>query len=235
MLTFDPENRMTAYGSVMTAGYNGDGLRAWKQTSSGRTYFLYDGVVPVVELDAAGLIISTNTFGAAGLISRRSDGRSAFYTFDSEGNVSQRLDDRGDALSTHLFNAHGEVLGDSLNDPFGYKGQFGYYSDNETGLQLLTHRYYDPSRGRFLTRDPISYGGGINLYSYVANNAINSIDPFGLTRLKFYISTGTLVVITNEGYRYYIRATSGKGDATNDPRRTRGSIHRIDTGGSVLH
>lgn len=48
------------------------------------------------------------------------------------------------------------------------------------GLQLLTHRYYDPSTGRFLTRDPISYAGGINLYSYVQNNPINFIDPLGL-------------------------------------------------------
>jgi len=67
-LTFDPENRMTAYGSVLTAGYNGDGLRAWKQNASGRTYFLYDGIVPVVELDSGGSVTATNTFGASGLV-----------------------------------------------------------------------------------------------------------------------------------------------------------------------
>ena len=179
-LTFDPENRMTAYGSVLTAGYNGDGLRAWKQTSSGRTYFLYDDVVPVVELDNTGTVVSTNTFGATGLVSRRTGSTSVFYVFDSEGSVSQETDSNGNTLSNYLFNAFGEALSGSQTEPFGYRAQFGYYTDNETGLQLLTHRYYDPSRGRFLTRDPIGYEGGVNIYAYSTNNPTNLIDPDGL-------------------------------------------------------
>ena len=39
-LTYDCENHLTGYGAVLTAGYRGDGLRAWKQTAAGRTYFL---------------------------------------------------------------------------------------------------------------------------------------------------------------------------------------------------
>jgi len=191
-LTFDPENRMTAYGSVLTAGYNGDGLRAWKQNASGRTYFLYDGIVPVVELDSNGSVTATSTLGAAGLVSRREGNTSVFYSFDSEGNVAQRSDSSGTTLSNHLFSAHGTLLNGSLNDPFGYKAQFGYYTDNETGLQLLTHRYYDPSAGRFLTRDPISYNGGINLYAYVRNSPIRSSDPLGEETLQIGLS-GSLI------------------------------------------
>lgn len=33
-------------------------------------------------------------------------------------------------------------------------------------MMLLTHRYYDPTEGRFLNRDPIGYAGGMNLYAY---------------------------------------------------------------------
>jgi RHS repeat-associated protein len=41
--------------------------------------------------------------------------------------------------------------------PFGYSGKAGYQED-ESGLQLLGHRYYDSSTGRFITRDPIKDG-----------------------------------------------------------------------------
>jgi RHS repeat-associated protein len=179
-LTFDPENRMTAFGTALTAGYRGDGLRAWNENSSTRTYFLYDGIVPVVELDSSGAVLATNSFGASGLISRREASTTVYYTFDAGGSVAHRSDASGSLLSNNLFSAHGAILSGTLNEPFGYKAQFSYYTDNETGLQLLAHRYYDPSSGRFLTRDPISYAGGLNLYSYTRNNPVNGIDPWGL-------------------------------------------------------
>jgi RHS repeat-associated protein len=71
-----------------------------------------------------------------------------------------------------------------LADPYGYKAQFGYYTDSETGLQILTFRYYDAALGRFLTRDPIGFEGGVNLYGYVNNNPLNNVDPLGLDGLK---------------------------------------------------
>ncbi len=44
----------------------------------------------------------------------------------------------------------------------GFGAQTGYIIDTESGLMLLTHRYYDPIEGRFLNRDPIGYSGGLN-------------------------------------------------------------------------
>jgi RHS repeat-associated protein len=178
-LIFDPENRITAYGTVLTAGYTGDGLRAWKQNATGRTYFLYDGILPIVEMNSSGTVTATNSFGASGLVSHY-ESASTFYSLDSEGNVAQRSDSSGSVLSNHLFSAHGTVLSGALSEPFGYKAQFGYYTDIDTGLQLLTHRYYDQNTGRFLTSDPISYNGGINIYSYSTNNPVNYFDPLGL-------------------------------------------------------
>jgi RHS repeat-associated protein len=178
-LTFDPANHMTAYGSILTAGYTGNGMRAWKQNSSGRTYFLYDGLLPIIEMNSSGAVTATNSFGAAGLVSRH-ETNSVFYSFDSEGNVTQRSDSSGSVMGSLYFSAHGATLGASLSDPFGHKAQFGYYTDNETGLQLLTYRYYDPASGRFLTQDPIGFRGGINVYAYVRNGAINASDPMGL-------------------------------------------------------
>jgi hypothetical protein len=41
-------------------------------------------------------------------------------------------------------------------------------------------RYYSPSLGRFLGRDPIKERGGLNLYGFVRNNPINSWDFLGM-------------------------------------------------------
>nr|WP_261309954.1 RHS repeat-associated core domain-containing protein [Burkholderia stabilis] len=41
------------------------------------------------------------------------------------------------------------------------------------------YRYYDPSSGRFISKDPIGLAGGINVYQY-APNPIEWIDPLGL-------------------------------------------------------
>jgi|GEM_PF-6200313 len=62
----------------------------------------------------------------------------------------------------------------------GYGGPYGYQTDPDTGLMLLGHRFYDPSVGRFLTRDPIK--DGRNWYGYGGGygNPVNSVDPDGL-------------------------------------------------------
>ena len=187
---YDAENRLTSYGSLLTAGYNGDGLRAWKQTANGRTYFLYDVQGPVCELDASGNVTSTITASPGGLISRRVGSTSTFYVFDPSGNVAQRLDASGNVLSSDLYDAYGNRMVGSSTDPYGYGGMWGYYTDVETGLILCTYRYYDPQNGRWLTRDPLGYLGGVNLYAYVNNNPENRADPEGL-RYDVHPKSGT--------------------------------------------
>jgi len=181
-LTFDPENRLTSYGSVQTDGYSGDGLRAWKQSSGGRTYFLYDGTQPVGEYDSTGTLTAENIFGADGLLSRSTpSGGRLFYSFDLRGAVAERLYANGASYQVDQYDAYGnrsERLLD-YSDPWGFGAQAGYVTDLETGLLLLTHRFYDPNVGRFLTRDPMGYAGGINLYGYVRNNPVRNHDRRG--------------------------------------------------------
>jgi len=119
-------------------------------------------------------------FGANGLVSRNTPASgTVWYAFDERGNVAQRVGGNGALLSTDLYDAFGKKRSGAA-DVFGFGGQAGYYTDVETGLILCTNRHYDPQQGRFLTRDPLGYGGGINLYSYTANNPINWMDPDGL-------------------------------------------------------
>jgi RHS repeat-associated protein len=53
-------------------------------------------------------------------------------------------------------------------------------------------RFYSPSLGRWLSRDPIGEEGGRNLYSFVKNAPVNLVDPFGLV--------GTITVTTFAPY-----------------------------------
>jgi len=177
-LTFTPDNKLLTFGSLLSADYRGDGLRAWKENGEeSRIYYIYDGNVPIMELDYLGEVTDLITRVGYNVIAR--DG--IYYQKDIEGNAAHRIDIlTGGILSSDVYDAYGNIVyGGDNDDPFGYKIIAGYYKDEETGLYLLTHRYYDPYFGRFLTRDPISYNGGINLYGYTANDPVNLIDPIG--------------------------------------------------------
>jgi len=176
---FDEENRATSLGTALTAGYDGDGLRAWKNNGTVITYFLYDGIQPVCELNGSGTITATNTFGGHRLVSRNASSATTFYTFDPQGGVAQRLNASDAVGSTDAYNAWGSRTSTGSGDVFTYGAQWGYYTDGETGLVLCGHRYYDPAHGRWLTRDPIGYAGGVDLYGYCQNNAIKYADPQG--------------------------------------------------------
>lgn len=182
-LTYDIDDNLTGYGSLLSAGYDSSGLRVWKDNGSVRTHFLYAGGIPVCEMDASGNVIATNTFGANGLVSRRTGGASDFFAFDPQGSVTQQINSDGTLDANNLYDAYGNKLNTGVSAPFGYGAQSGYYTDPETGLMLLTHRYYDPTEGRFLTRDPIGYAGGMNLYGYCYGNPIGWLDPSGLIAL----------------------------------------------------
>ena len=65
-------------------------------------------------------------------------------------------------------------------NPFQYGGSVGYYTDpNAQGLILCGQRWYAPAFGRWLSRDPIGYDGGDNLYAYCGENPVAGLDPTG--------------------------------------------------------
>lgn len=82
--------------------------------------------------------------------------------------------------ASRTYDAFGNVVGatGTWRSPFGHAGPFGYQSDTDTGFQLLGHRYYDPSTGRFLTRDPAK--DGRNWYAYADNAPVARTDSNGL-------------------------------------------------------
>ncbi len=84
------------------------------------------------------------------------------------------------AEATRSYDAFGNVTGSSGTwlGPFGYAGQFDYQEDSDATLQLMGHRYYDPSIGRFMSRDAAQ--DGRNWYGYCSNNPLAFMDRLGL-------------------------------------------------------
>jgi RHS repeat-associated protein len=80
-----------------------------------------------------------------------------------------------DAFGT-VKNLQGEICG----CPFRYPGQ---YEDSETGLYYNRFRYYDSEGGEYVSQDPISVLGSMNVYQYVNDLNLN-VDIFGLSGCK---------------------------------------------------
>ena len=88
----------------------------------------------------------------------------------------------------YTYSAYGKTLTQTgtTENPFTYKGQIGYYQD-EDGLQLLRNRRYSPGQGRFISEDPIGLESGeSNFYRYVENDPVNTVDPSGLEEIVFW-------------------------------------------------
>ena len=104
----------------------------------------------------------------------------------SNGNVSGLVDSADGTLDAkYEYGAFGETLrvgGETIaaDNPFRYSTK---YADEESGLVYYGFRYYSPSMGRFLNRDPIGEAGGTNLYSFVENDPVNGWDYLGLTEV----------------------------------------------------
>ncbi len=64
----------------------------------------------------------------------------------------------------------------------------GYRLDPETENYYVRNRYHSPVLGRWLTRDPIGYQGGINLYEYAGGDPAGNVDPRGL---QVYLGPGS--------------------------------------------
>jgi RHS repeat-associated protein len=109
----------------------------------------------------------------------------AWYQCDHLGTPQELTDAQGDIAWTAQYKAWGQVTEQrsewarqhGVMNPIRFQGQ---YHDHETGLHYNRHRYYDPRTGRFISKDPVSYAGGWNLFAY-APNPVGWVDPEGLT------------------------------------------------------
>jgi len=101
----------------------------------------------------------------------------------------------GTLATTDTYEPFGrtETAGTPNPNPFRFTGR----EDDSTGLYYYRARYYDPTRSRFVSEDPIGFGRGLkshaygvsvgkpsagssNLYGHAGGNPSTRIDPLGL-------------------------------------------------------
>ncbi|MCX8155666.1 MAG: RHS repeat-associated core domain-containing protein, partial [Verrucomicrobiae bacterium] len=112
-----------------------------------------------------------------------------FPVYDGNGNVMGYVRGAdGLLVAQYEYGPFGELLratgplSQTFNPLFSTK-----YLDWETGLYYYGHRYYNPTTGRWLSRDPIGEMGGMNCYLFLGNEPIGGNDYLGLWDTRIHL------------------------------------------------
>jgi RHS repeat-associated protein len=136
--------------------------------------YVYDGWNLVAILDANNVVQQSFTWGldqsgteqgaggVGGLLTMRiHTGALAgtyFYCYDGNGNITALINAAdGSIAAQYEYSPFGQLL--RATGPLAFVNPFRFstkYQDDETGLYYYGYRYYDPSTGRWLPRDPIN-------------------------------------------------------------------------------
>jgi len=168
---------------------------AWVQ--SGETRYVYDGMLVLQERDGnnvpkvaytRGRDLSGGMQGAGGiggLLARTDQSKvapaHAFYHADGNGSITALANSQQVLVAKYHYDPFGNILSESgpLSDVNVYRFSSKEYHP-ASGFSYYGYRWYAANLQRWLNRDPLQEDGGVNLYRFVENNPIVSIDPFGL-------------------------------------------------------
>ena len=196
---WDAENRLIAIkqGATTVAEYAYDfrSRRITKTVGATETNFVYDGWNPIAEFSSTtldksyvwGMDVSGSMQGAGGVggLLSVNDGSATYYPlYDGNGNATQYIDSTGAVVASYEYDAFGQVVASGAKSG-DFTHQFSTKQlDSESGLHYYGYRYYDSANGRWLGRDPAEEKGGVNLFGFVGNNAIENVDILGLSWKK---------------------------------------------------
>jgi RHS repeat-associated protein len=113
----------------------------------------------------------------------------SYYSRNQQFSITALTDDSGQLVERYAYDAYGNTItmspvggmlaNSSVDNPFAYTGRFLH---NDLDLMYFRARYYDPSTGEFISRDPLEYVDGMSLYrGYFAPGGT---DPTGKVKLR---------------------------------------------------
>ena len=147
-----------------------------------RTKYLYEGSNFVQEQNVAGAATATLlTGGVDELFGRMIGAGISVPLTDALGNVIGETGSAQTVTTSFAYEPYGKATqtGTSSGNSQQYTGR----ENDGTDLYYYRARYYSPSTARFISEDPIGFGGGTNIYAYVDGDPISESDPLGLRPL----------------------------------------------------
>ena len=224
---YNAKDQMVSYGigstPFITYDYNHVGNRVSQTVSGTTTNYLWD------EFSQYGDVIletnPTNTIGytlASGmLVAQTNNGTVDYFLQDAQNTTVGIVDSSGAVTSSYSYDAFGNL--DDAIDPLSLETNYLYTGQQfdaiYTELYNLRARQYDPSIGRFSSRDTWAYDYRdpiqLNRYIYTANNPTTYIDPSGYdfkaywSRLKSKVAS--IPVLRAVGSSIYVWLTKYQG------------------------
>lgn len=219
-ITYDDEGRVVELagpGAAATYVYNGLDARVGSSGTAGDFSLHRDGT----SVTAPVLFDGKTSFTPA--ISEHSSGATR-YLHSGLKNVDVQTSDDQALTAARLYDAFGNPTLEigAWQGPFGHAGAFGYWTEGGTGLQWLGHRVYDPSVGRFLTRDPVSDGRNWYGYGSGLHSPTQVVDPDGQTPKVLIV----ILVIKGAKHVYKIYKTGKKAKEAAKAAKKSGTIRK---------
>jgi RHS repeat-associated protein len=193
---YDEENRMTAVtrksDGVVVGRYQYDALSRRVQkiaNPSGMpatTRYFYDHARILEEQDAGGATQATYTYGnyIDEVLTMNRAGQAYYYHQNALWSVAAITNAAATIVESDAYDAYGApaTLASAIANPYFFTGR---QLDAESGIYFYRARYYNSAEGRFLTRDPLGYSNGMNLYEYVRSRPTFAADPRGLAPIIY--------------------------------------------------
>lgn len=185
---YDAANRLIRVSRgdlVSTYEYDGDGNKVGQTLGSERRRFTNDvaTALPVILAESGPAGDRAYAYGLS-LITQTASDFQHFYHYDGLGSVVNLTDPAGDPTAVYAYDAWGapEGPGHAATDQNRFRFT-GEEREPQTGLYYLRARWYDPSVGRFLNKDPFwgfaYYPQSLNGFMYAFGNPLKWVDPGG--------------------------------------------------------
>jgi len=150
------------------------------------THISFDGGVSILEYGSAGAASPNVEYvrgydyggGVGGLEYSIRSGTARFNSYDSRGDVTTQTDASGTVTFQTAYEGFGDQTATSGSTLDRQKASTK--EQDPTGLLNEGFRYRDPATGTFLSRDPLGFKAGPNMYTYVRQNPWTHFDPEGL-------------------------------------------------------